>query len=81
MFMRAGVKQAFSLALAAMRAAYNPEGRRTTSHRGATTTRAWKLFVLTSRMLLRKTAAKGEEGKSEFLARVREYMAGRWVAL
>ena len=36
-FMRAGVKQAFSLALAAMRAAYNPEGRRTTSHRGATT--------------------------------------------
>ncbi len=43
--------------------------------------RAWKLFLLLPRMLLSRTKVKGEEGKSEFLARVRLFHRGEWVKL
>ena len=42
---------------------------------------AWKLFVLTPRMLLRPTEANGEEGKNEFLRRFRLFQQGAWLEL
>eukprot|EP00973_Karenia_brevis_P055719 7748744-Karenia_brevis.AAC.1 len=42
---------------------------------------AWKLFVLIPRMLLRRTAQDGEEGKKEFLERMRRFNRGDWTEL
>ena len=44
-------------------------------------TRAWKLFVLTSRLLLTRPGQKGDEGKRVLLDRVRRYLAGEWSSL
>jgi hypothetical protein len=49
--------------------------------RGAKPEAAWKLFVLTPRMLLAPTEAKGEGGKETFLDRARRFQAGEWEAL
>ena len=42
---------------------------------------AWKLFVLTSRMLLAPTEAKGDAGKAIFFERFRRFMRGDWQQL
>ena len=43
--------------------------------------RAWKLFILCPRMLLRRCAAKGAEGKAELLRRFRLFEEGAWQQL
>ena len=42
---------------------------------------AWKLFILTPRMLLRPTDEKGEPGKAVFFERLRRFMRGEWLDL
>ena len=39
----------------------------------------WKLFILTSRRLLRPTEERDEDGKRIFLERYRRFQAGNWA--
>ena len=63
---RALLRQAFMLAL------------RERKHRE---TAAWKLFVLTPRMLLQATQETGKAGKNIFMERYRRFRAGDWTGL
>ena len=45
------------------------------------TNAAWKLIVLTPKMLLRPTAANGDDGKNEFNNRMRRFLQGDWEGL
>ena len=63
---RASVRQAFGVAL------------RAREHRREA---AWKLLILTPRMLLRPTEVGGEAGKKIFFERLRRYQQGDWAAL
>ena len=49
--------------------------------RGRRPEAAWKLFILTPRMLLRPTAHTGEAGKKEIMERYRRFTAGDWLGL
>ncbi|CAE7289458.1 unnamed protein product [Symbiodinium sp. CCMP2592] len=72
-FLRAGVRQAFVFALRALREAYT---------RGAALqqTRAWKLFLLSPRLLLHRAREPGTVGREALLQRTRDFLAGRWEA-
>ncbi len=63
---RGSLRQAFLLAL------------RSREQRGEA---AWKLFVLTPRMLLTPTSEQGEAGKAIFFERLRRFMRGDWGQL
>ena len=54
-FLRAGIREAYTLALTRIR-----DTRQASANERV---QAWKLFVLTSRMLLYKPSTKGKEGK------------------
>ncbi|CAE7233923.1 PPP1R12B [Symbiodinium sp. CCMP2592] len=73
-FLRAGVRQAFVFALRPLREAYR---------RGAAPpqTRAWKLFLLSPRLLLHRAREPGTVGREALLQRTRDFLAGRWDAL
>lgn len=45
------------------------------------TERAWKLFLLVPRMLLRRTASSGAAGRAEYQRRLAAFNAGEWPAL
>jgi len=45
------------------------------------TAQSWKLFILTSRMILRPTEEKGVVGKQELEDRVRRFLSGDWIEL
>ena len=55
--------------------------RRKQYRRLSATSRAWKLFLLTPRMLLAGTAQAGAEGRAELLGRAAALERGDWVRL
>ena len=71
---RSGVRQAFVLALRALREAYT---RGTASQQ----TRAWKLFLLAPRFLLHRAREPGTVGREALLQRSRDFLSGRWDSL
>ena len=73
-FLRSGVRQAFVLALLALRDAY---ARGTAPQQ----TRAWKLFLLAPRLLLHRPCEQGTVGREALLQRSRNFLAGRWDTL
>ena len=73
-FLRAGVRQAFVLAMRALREAH---ARGTAPQQ----TRAWKLFLLIPRLLLHRPREPGTVGRETLLQRTRDFLAGRWDAL
>ena len=74
-FLRGGLRRALEFALTALRAAYAGPAEE------AVRARAWKLFLLTPRMLLARTAETGAAGRRELLARVGAYERAEWPAL
>ena len=73
-FMRAGVRRALTFSLRALRDAYAEED-------GARVERAWKLFLLTPRMLLARPESQGAVGRQELLERLLAFERGDWVEL
>ena len=73
-FLRSGVRQAFVLALLALRDAY---ARGTAPQQ----TRAWKLFLLATRLLLYRPREPATVGREALLQRSRDFLAGRWDTL
>ena len=73
-FLRPGVRQAFVLALRALREAY-------TRGTAAQQIRAWKLFLLAPRLLLHRAREPGTAGREALLQRTRDFLTGRWDAL
>ena len=74
-FLRGGLRRALEFALTALRAASAGPAEE------AVRARAWKLFLLTPRMLLARTAETGAAGSRELLARVGAYERAEWPAL
>ena len=72
-FMRAGLRDAFTLGLTRIR-----DTRQASENEKA---QAWKLFSLTSRLLLAKPSANGAEGKEILLARLSRFFQGDWLTL
>ena len=73
-FLRSGGRQAFVLALLALREAY-------TRGTAPQQTRAWKLFLLAPRLLLHRPREPGTVGREALLQRSPEFLAGRWETL
>ena len=72
-FLRAGIREAYTLALTRIR-----DTRQASANERV---QAWKLFVLTSRMLLYKPSTKGKEGKEILLDRLKRFFRGDWISL
>ena len=68
------MRQAFVLALRALREAY-------TRGTAPQQTRAWKLFLLAPRFLLHRAREPGTVGREALLQRSRDFLAGRWDSL
>eukprot|EP00439_Symbiodinium_sp_Y106_P058939 s1993_g8.t1 len=66
-FLRPGIRQAYTFSLRALRDAGE-----------AQQTRAWQLFLL---VLLFRVRVTGSTGREALLQRVRDFLAGRWIAL
>lgn len=71
-FLAPGLRHAFLISLRALAAP------RATPQQQC---RAWKLFLLTPRLLLRPTAASGPAGRELLLQRLAAFEAGRWERL
>ena len=74
--MKGPLREAFSTSLTEMRRAYATVPRQECSIE-----RAWKLFLLTPRMLLWRPGAKGAVGERLLLERVARLREGRWTEL
>ena len=75
---RGSFRTAYTIALQHMRKVYtDPPGDDAQQQQE----RAWKLFVLLSRMLLRKTTNQGAAGKQELGARFELFYTGHWLQL
>ena len=72
---RAGVRRALKRSILALRDAYvgSPDDVRRP--------RAWKLFLLTPRMLLARPKLQGAAGRRELLQRIQSHEQGQWQAL
>ena len=73
-FLRSGLRQAFVLALRALREEY-------TRGTAPQQTRAWKLFLLAPRFLLHRAREPGTVGREAPLQHSRDFLAGRWDSL
>eukprot|EP00973_Karenia_brevis_P064672 8983572-Karenia_brevis.AAC.1 len=73
-FIRGRATLAFRLVLEELAAAYNVQSELRVS-------RAWKVFILMWRCLLRRAASDGEQGKQEFEERFSLFERGEWMAL
>ena len=76
-FMRAAVRGALVRALRRLRSDY------ATTNAGdfSATSRAWKLFLLSPRMLLARPAHQGADGRAELLERAAAFDRGDWLQL
>ena len=76
-FMRAAVRGALVRALCRLRSDY------ATTNAGdfSATSRAWKLFLLSPRMLLARPAHQGADGRAELLERAAAFDRGDWLQL
>ena len=74
-FMRAAVRAALVQALAHLRSASGARGS------AVTASRAWKLFLLTPRMMLARTPQQGSQGRAELLSRAAKFQRGEWPQL
>ena len=73
-FLRSAVRSAYTSVLFTLQDAH-----RTGDH--ARVTQCWKLFILTSRMLLARPQQHGAAGKELFTARVTAWQRGDWISL
>ena len=76
-FMRAAVREALVQAFRRLRRALTEPG----SREGVDAARAWKLFLLASRMLLTRTDQHGWQGRAELLGRASAFQRGDWLQL
>ena len=76
-FLRAVVKTALLTALTGLREACEQHACQS----GVTESRAWKLFLLTLRMLLARPDRQGAQGRDELISRARAFQRGDWVPL
>ena len=74
-FLRAGLKSAYSLSLDALQRAYRHGGTQLCK------VRAWKLFMLTSRMILHKSPGEANLPKESLLERSDQFQRGEWSQL
>ena len=74
---RGAIRTAFTIALVHLRDTYTVQGMMSERDQH----RAWIFFLLLSRMLLRPTRNKGQDGQRDFTKRIARFHEGDWVGL